>query len=102
MLLSLISEARARVSEVREALLAPSREGCKLPAKRRRLRRVLERAKGIEPSYAAWEAAVLPLNYARERLTSQFFGMNLARSAASESIEAIQVRQAPFSASMKE
>ena len=28
---------------------------------------VLERAKGIEPSYAAWEAAVLPLNYARER-----------------------------------
>jgi hypothetical protein len=26
---------------------------------------VLERAKGIEPSYAAWEAAVLPLNYAR-------------------------------------
>jgi hypothetical protein len=28
--------------------------------------RVLERAKGIEPSYAAWEAAVLPLNYARK------------------------------------
>src|SRR5262245_1327159 len=28
----------------------------------------LERAKGIEPSYAAWEAAVLPLNYAREGL----------------------------------
>ncbi|CCD89887.1 conserved hypothetical protein [Bradyrhizobium sp. ORS 285] len=28
----------------------------------------LERAKGIEPSYAAWEAAVLPLNYARKRL----------------------------------
>jgi hypothetical protein len=27
----------------------------------------LERAKGIEPSYAAWEAAVLPLNYARIR-----------------------------------
>src|SRR5262249_1744787 len=25
----------------------------------------LERGKGIEPSYAAWEAAVLPLNYAR-------------------------------------
>jgi hypothetical protein len=25
----------------------------------------LERAEGIEPSYAAWEAAVLPLNYAR-------------------------------------
>ena len=30
----------------------------------------LERAKGIEPSYAAWEAAVLPLNYARRRLWS--------------------------------
>src|SRR6478735_4053375 len=29
-------------------------------------RGALERAKGIEPSYAAWEAAVLPLNYARE------------------------------------
>jgi hypothetical protein len=28
--------------------------------------RTMERAKGIEPSYAAWEAAVLPLNYARE------------------------------------
>jgi hypothetical protein len=31
-------------------------------------KRILERAKGIEPSYAAWEAAVLPLNYARDRL----------------------------------
>jgi len=28
----------------------------------------MERAKGIEPSYAAWEAAVLPLNYARSPL----------------------------------
>lgn len=27
--------------------------------------RLLKRTKGIEPSYAAWEAAVLPLNYAR-------------------------------------
>ncbi len=25
----------------------------------------MERAKGIEPSYKAWEAFVLPLNYAR-------------------------------------
>lgn len=25
----------------------------------------MERAKGIEPSYAAWEATVLPLNYTR-------------------------------------
>ena len=28
----------------------------------------MERAKGIEPSYAAWEAAVLPLNYTREAI----------------------------------
>ena len=27
----------------------------------------VERVKGIEPSYAAWEAAVLPLNYTRAR-----------------------------------
>jgi hypothetical protein len=26
---------------------------------------LLERVEGIEPSYAAWEAAVLPLNYTR-------------------------------------
>ena len=26
---------------------------------------LLERVKGIEPSYEAWEAAVLPLNYTR-------------------------------------
>ena len=26
---------------------------------------VLERVMGIEPTYAAWEAAVLPLNYTR-------------------------------------
>jgi hyperosmotically inducible protein len=26
----------------------------------------MERVKGIEPSYAAWEAAVLPLNYTRD------------------------------------
>ena len=28
---------------------------------------MLERVKGIEPSYSAWEADVLPLNYTRER-----------------------------------
>ncbi len=26
----------------------------------------VERVKGIEPSYEAWEAAVLPLNYTRK------------------------------------
>ena len=35
----------------------------------------LERAKGIEPSYAAWEAAVLPLNYARE--IAYFIGFSI-------------------------
>lgn len=29
--------------------------------------RILERVKGIEPSYKAWEAFVLPLNYTRVR-----------------------------------
>ena len=28
---------------------------------------IVERVNGIEPSYAAWEAAVLPLNYTRMR-----------------------------------
>ena len=32
---------------------------------------------GIEPTYAAWEAAVLPLNYARAgRLLSTMWGRN--------------------------
>jgi hypothetical protein len=30
----------------------------------------MERAKGIEPSYAAWEVVVLPLNYARLPISS--------------------------------
>ena len=30
----------------------------------------LERVKGIEPSYSAWEAAALPLSYTRKRLTA--------------------------------
>ncbi len=34
----------------------------------------LERVKGIEPSYAAWEAAVLPLNYTRA-LGAALFGL---------------------------
>ncbi len=31
-----------------------------------------QRVKGIEPSYAAWEAAVLPLNYTRGGGISEF------------------------------
>ena len=33
----------------------------------------LERVEGIEPSYAAWEAAVLPLNYTRRMGASVSF-----------------------------
>jgi hypothetical protein len=45
---------------------------------------VLERAKGIEPSYAAWEAAVLPLNYARVPASVyQSFGHAATKGAAS-------------------
>jgi hypothetical protein len=33
----------------------------------------VERVKGIEPSYAAWEAAVLPLNYTREVAERAFY-----------------------------
>jgi len=36
----------------------------------------MERVKGIEPSYAAWEAAVLPLNYTREFMA--FYATTLA------------------------
>ena len=34
--------------------------------RRSRLRSKLERVKGIEPSYPAWKAGVLPLNYTRK------------------------------------
>ena len=33
---------------------------------------LLERPTGIEPAYAAWEAAVLPLNYGRKDLNLFF------------------------------
>jgi hypothetical protein len=46
----------------------PERPSSGWPWKNNWLRGALERAKGIEPSYAAWEAAVLPLNYARKRI----------------------------------
>ena len=42
-----------------------SRGGRTCGRRRSEAREVLERVKGIEPSYAAWEAAVLPLNYTR-------------------------------------
>jgi hypothetical protein len=47
----------------------------------------MERMKGIEPSYAAWKAAVLPLNYIRNpfgtkaRLLSGFCGGGKVKAA---------------------
>ena len=59
------------LAEKRREQRTPARwPQAKAPIKETRVRlqtvEELERAKGIEPSYAAWEAAVLPLNYARE------------------------------------
>jgi hypothetical protein len=54
-----------------------------MPTKKPRKRpERLERAKGIEPSYEAWEAAVLPLNYARA--LSQFTRFARAPIASGE------------------
>ena len=40
----------------------------------------LERMKGIEPSYPAWEAGVLPLNYIRKVLINEVYHMKKAPS----------------------
>ena len=45
--------------------LLKTAETFKDPHHERRAPACLERVKGIEPSYEAWEAAVLPLNYTR-------------------------------------
>ena len=41
---------------------------------------VVERAKGVEPSYQAWEACILPMNYARgnESIIPQIFDFSRA------------------------
>jgi DNA-binding transcriptional ArsR family regulator len=54
--LQLTPSGRSGLSEVFQIEI--SKDGVATP-------RVVERVKGIEPSYAAWEAAVLPLNYTR-------------------------------------
>ena len=46
----------------------------------------MERVKGIEPSYAAWEAAVLPLNYTRVNFLSL---IGAARFAACNSTDPV-------------
>src|SRR5436853_7660280 len=56
----------------------------------------LERAKGIEPSYAAWEAAVLPLNYTRETLPQRRPISPLYHGRADEKLRSIRsIRYAP-------
>ena len=59
-------------------LSAPSYSGSLLSPsnhKKNRLKAVsfMERVKGIEPSYSAWEAAALPLSYTRESVTLSFY-----------------------------
>ena len=56
-------EARSHVDRDRDALGATKEKR----SRRTSMDATLERVKGIEPSYEAWEAAVLPLNYTRER-----------------------------------
>ena len=38
----------------------------------------MERVKGIEPSYSAWEAAALPLSYTRKPAENQGFHVRLS------------------------
>ncbi len=51
----------------------------------------LERVKGIEPSYEAWEAAVLPLNYTRVKRIVVFSCQNSRR------LETVQSGDQPMS-----
>ena len=51
-----------------------------------RLGREVERVKGIEPSYAAWEAAVLPLNYTRNKT-----GLNLIDPGRFASVDFLKI-----------
>ena len=44
----------------------------------------LERVKGIEPSYAAWEAAVLPLNYTR--VQARFYSTSADRQSSPDGV----------------
>src|SRR4249920_402263 len=60
------------------------------PTARPVLRGILERVRGIEPLYEAWEAAVLPLNYTR--IATRI--LTLARPAGVASTAAGACRQA--------
>ena len=54
----------------------------------------LERVKGIEPSYEAWEAAVLPLNYTRVFATGRPLGPCRDRPSIGAVIRALPTRPA--------
>jgi hypothetical protein len=54
----------------------------------------LERAKGIEPSYAAWEAAVLPLNYARKILIKLTFPFLVDLQCLPNPCQLLRIRRA--------
>ena len=59
--------AVAVLAEHLEEFAAPEPDGLVFPSGRGTYLVRVERAKGIEPSPRAWEARVLPLNYARRR-----------------------------------
>ena len=51
----------------------------------------MERVKGIEPSYEAWEAAVLPLNYTRVGI-AQFTRSAADQAASGKLISSMRVK----------
>jgi hypothetical protein len=53
-------------SERRRDIRQIGKERASMRRSASRAKTILERVNGIEPSYAAWEAAVLPLNYTRK------------------------------------
>jgi hypothetical protein len=57
----------------------------------RHRRTEVERVMGIEPTLAAWEAAVLPLNYTRIFLVNQEFAQSAAIRAQLRSAPRVEV-----------
>ena len=49
----------------------------------------MERVKGIEPSFSAWEADVLPLNYTRNRVLSNSLTRRSYRTNGHSAVAAI-------------
>ena len=71
-----VDQSSARRLNVRETVVQPwSRRVAKRSERvhvRTKLLSLLERVKGIEPSYSAWKAAALPLSYTRADADSAF------------------------------